>query len=191
VYPTLGVVLRWDWTPSFLLLRKVSGSLFARPEGGMGPGNGFGYYGAQGGLSVTARTGPLSLQGMGMGGIDGRFLYGEGGDAGRPSMEVPASGFLGYGATAAISGSRVIDHRLAVTVMRKHRVEHTYPFSNTVEIIYGRGYHVGVHAEIWGDVLTSSVAHLPLSTWLAIGGSLDLGAATVGDVVDASEHQKN
>jgi hypothetical protein len=49
---------------------------------------------------------------------------------------------------------------------------------------------VGVHAEIWGDVLTSSVAHLPLSTWLAIGGSLDLGAATVGDVVDSSEHQK-
>jgi hypothetical protein len=106
-------------------------------------------------------------------------------------MEVPASGFLGYGATLAISGSRVIDHRLAVTVMRKHRVEHTYPFSNTVEILYGRGYHVGVHAEIWGDVLTSSVAHLPLSTWLAIGGSLDLGAAAVGDVVDSSEHQKN
>jgi hypothetical protein len=189
-YSSLGVVVRWDYTPRFLLLRKLSASLFVRPEGGMGLGNGFGYYGAAGGLAVTARTGPVSLQGMGLGGIDGRFVYGEGEDAARPSMEVPASGLFGYGATAAVSGSRVIDHRLAVTVMRKHRVEHTYPLSNTLEVLYGRGYHVGVHAEVWGDVLTGSVARAPLSAWLAIGGSLDLGNADVGDVVQSGEHEK-
>lgn len=194
-YATLGVRLNWQVVPPLFLLKRVGPEFSLRPEGGIGLNGGMVYYNAPAYLSLVARPGPFTFEAFGTAGVDGRAPFGEGNEA----LLVRPSGYWGYGGRLGFyfggplgegQGAGLFRHGIYMYAARKHRVQHDLPMANVVELTYGKGISATLHAELWGDIFEGTLKNAPISAWLGVGASFDVGDVQEGDAVAAEEHEK-
>jgi hypothetical protein len=185
-YASMNLTMRFDYTPQALLIRNLSGSLWAQPvlASTIG-GDGFVRYGLSAGPSVSLKLWQFSLRAEGHVGFDGRETYSKNS---RPEFTVPFSGFGGYGAALAWTGPEMSFLGLTVAAARNHRAEHTYPMSNTLDVLVGRSLQIGGHYEVWGDVFQDTHRNAPSALWFSLGAAFDLTTTGEDDGAAAGEH---